>query len=363
VQDLGMRTHGILTANISLPRYRYSTASQQMEFFRQAEAALRRLPGVTAVGVSDTLPPGGTPHEQIFANLAIPGKPRLSGGTGGMVKWRWVTPEYFRALDIQILRGQGFLESQRTSSDHVVILSSLLATRLFGKEDPVGQRIRPGPDRPWCTIVGVAANVKNGGLADDTAPEFYRLRRNIPEDWESPGGAFLVESSLAPEAIAPWIRSQIAAIDPTVPVAIETLSERVGQLADRPRFETALLGFFAFTGLAMAVIGLYGVTSFGVAQRTQEIGVRMALGATRANILRLILVEGMGPVAAGGALGLAIAVAASRMLKSLLFGVGPYDPFSFAAVALLLGVVALAASLVPARTATRVEPVVALRYE
>jgi ABC-type antimicrobial peptide transport system permease subunit len=144
---------------------------------------------------------------------------------------------------------------------------------------------------------------------------------------------------------------------------IETLSESVSKLADRPRFETALLGFFAFCGLLMAVIGLYGVIAFVAAQRTQEIGVRMALGATRADILRLIAGEGVRLVVLGGILGMSAALATAQLLKSLLFNVGPYDPLTYAAVALLLALVALAATLIPARAAMKVEPVVALRYE
>jgi ABC-type antimicrobial peptide transport system permease subunit len=159
------------------------------------------------------------------------------------------------------------------------------------------------------------------------------------------------------------VRSQVAQIDPTVPVEIDPLSDSVSKLADRPRFETALLGFFAFCGLVMAVIGLYGVIAFVAAQRTQEIGVRMALGATRLNILRLIAGEGIRLIVLGGVLGLGAALASSQLLKSLLFNLGPHDPGSYAAVALLLGLAALAATLIPARAAMKVEPVVALRYE
>jgi len=184
----------------------------------------------------------------------------------------------------------------------------------------------------------------------------------VAEDW-NPWSAVTLKTSLPATALAPWARAQIAQIDPTVPVEIETLSDSVSKLADRPRFETALLGFFAFCGLLMAVIGLYGVISFVAAQRTQEIGIRMALGATRMDILRLIAREGVRLIVLGGVVGLGAALAAAKLLKSLLFNVGPHDPASFAAVALLLALVALAATLIPARAAMKVEPVVALRYE
>jgi ABC-type antimicrobial peptide transport system permease subunit len=173
----------------------------------------------------------------------------------------------------------------------------------------------------------------------------------------------VISSILSPQAVAPWVRSQIAGIDSTVPVKIETLDQTVSKLADRPRFETALLGFFAFCGLLLAVIGLYGVISFVAAQRTQEIGVRMALGATRVDILRLIASEGVRLILFGGVVGLVAALATSQLLQAMLFNVAPRDPFIYAAVVLVLGLVALAATLVPARAAMKVEPMVALRYE
>lgn len=220
------------------------------------------------------------------------------------------------------------------------------------------------PDGPWYTVVGIAANVKNSGLGEVDEPEYYKLRRNLVEDWQqAPSAALVVKTSLAPQALEQWIRAQIGAIDPTVPVDVETLDERVGKLADRPRFETALVGFFAFTGLAMAVIGLYGVMAYMAVQRTQEIGVRMALGAGRRDILRLIFAEGLRLVILGGVIGLAAALGVSRVLKSLLFHVGPYDPISYIAVAILLGLVALAATLIPARSAMKTDPIAALRVE
>ena len=182
-QPTGMQTEGVLAAHISLPGYRFTTAQQQMEFFLRAEAALRQLPGVQAVGMSDSLPPGGIHGQQIFSIMAIAGKPYKPGGTGGMVTWRWVTPEYFTALDIPIARGQGFTQDQRTQNERFLVLSSLLASRMFGNENPIGQHVQPVPNGPWYTVLGVAANVKNAGLAGEDEPEFYRLRRSLAEDW------------------------------------------------------------------------------------------------------------------------------------------------------------------------------------
>jgi predicted permease len=367
-QPLGIQTRGIVTASISLNRYRYTTPQAVMQFFLKAEAALRKLPGVTAVGLSDTVPPGGYRRDHIYSIMEVAGRPPMTGTTGGMVAWRWVTPDYFKALDIPIVQGQGFTEEQRTSNEHFMILSRALAERLFAgqnpSQDPIGQRIKPVPVGPWFTVLGVAANVKNSGLGAEDEPEYYQLWRGVAEDWQQPhSAALVVKTTLAPQALAPWIRMQIGGIDPTVPVDVETLDERVGKLADRPRFETALLGFFALTGLSMAVIGLYGVIAYMAAQRTQEIGVRMALGADRADILRLIFAEGLRLVVIGGVVGIVAALAVSRVLKSLLFSVGPHDPVSYITVAILLGLVAMAATLIPARAAMKTDPMAALRVE
>jgi predicted permease len=363
-QPLGLETRGVVTASISLNRYRYATPQSQMEFFLHAEAALRRLPGASVVGLSDSVPPGGFRRDHIYSVMAVEGRAPMTGGTGGMVAWRWVTPDYFRALNIPIVRGQEFTEQQRTSSEHFMLVSSMLASRMFPGQDPVGQRVKPVPNGPWYTVQGVAADAKNAGLDGEDEPEYYQLRRNVADDWQQASSAALVmRTQAAPQALAGWIRAQIAAIDPTVPVDVETLDERVGKLADRPRFETTLLGFFAFTGLMMAVIGLYGVIAYMAVQRRQEIGVRMALGAGRSDILRMILGEGMRLVLLGAVSGLVAALALSRVLKSLLFSVGPYDPTSYVSVALLLGLVALAAALIPARAAMKTDPMAALRVE
>ena len=365
-QNLGLSAHGVLTASIELGQQHYDTGQKQMEFFLQAETALRRLPGVTAVGLSDTLPPAGGHQESILNNLQVAGQTRSNSGTGGMVAWRWVTPEYFRALAIPILAGRDFTDEERLSSGHEIMVSQLLADLLFpgpnAAQQALGQRVQPSPGGPWYTITGVVANVRNSGLAGANEPEYYRLSRNTPDDWRR-SGVLILATSLPTQALAPWVRQQIARIDSTIPVEIQTMNERVGKLADGPRFEAALLAFFALTGLAMAVIGLYGLTSYIAQRRTQEIGVRMALGAGRANILRLIAWEGLRLILLGGVLGIAGAYGVTQVLKNLLFSVDPHDPVTFAAVAVLLALVALVATLIPARAATRVDPMAALRCE
>jgi predicted permease len=362
-QNLGMQTGGVLTANIALSSNRYGSAQKQKDFFTRAQAALRRLPGVSAVAVVDVLPLADR-GQHWYSDIAIAGKPPLPTG-GGILYTRSVTKDYFRALDIPIVRGRAFTEADADSKeDHFLILSSQLAARMFPNEDPIGQRLRPDEGGPYSLVVGIAANVRNGSLTGENLPEYYRLLRNTPDDWDGPGEeTLIVQSALPPATIAPWVRQQIAAIDPTTPVDLETLAAEVSKLADRPRFETALLGFFALTGLLMAVIGLYGVTAYAATQRTQEIGIRMALGASRANILRIVSWEGTRLILLGGALGLASALATAHLLRSMLFSIGPYDPVSFFAVAALLASVALAATLIPARGAMKLDPVAALRYE
>ena len=362
-QALGMDTHGVLTARVALPGFRYDTPQKKMEFYLRAEAALRRLPGVRAVGLSDSVPPGGWNSGGRYSELAVAGRPHPAQGTGGSLVTRLVTPDYFRALNIPFVRGRNFTEEDRTESEYKVVLSSLLAARLFPGEDPIGKRMQTGHDGPWVTVIGVAENVKNSGLTDQDEPEIYSLRLSIPQAWSVTAPVMIIDAVLPPKAVAPWVRSQIAQLDPTVPVETEPLTRTVSKLADRPRFQTALLSFFAFSGLAMAVIGLYGVIAYMTVQRTQEIGVRMALGAGRLDILRLILGEGVRLIAMGSFLGLLSALALSSVMKSLLYSVSPHDPLSFVVVSLLMAFVGLAATLIPARAAMKTDPMEALRTE
>jgi predicted permease len=371
-QQLGMRDDNTLTASITLGEHNYSTPASKMIFFQQLATRLRFGPGVSVVSVSDSLPPADGHGGVRYGEILVSGRPRSTEGAGVVVRDRWVSPEYFRALDIPILRGEGFREEDLSSSDHLVVLSQALAERLFPEENPLGKRLNfdhvGNPDAPWYTIVGVAANVKNGGLTGEEKPEYYLLRRNRVEDWAGLGtwgqtAVVVVRSSLPPAETSRWIRSQVAALDATLPVDIATLQQRVSKLADQPRFQTTLVGFFAAIGLVLAVIGLYGVIAFLVAQRTQEIGVRMALGAGRGDIQRLVMGKSLRLIVCGVVAGLIAALSVSRVLSSLLFGVGSHDPVTFALVTLLLIVVALLATLVPARRAASVNPVEALRAE
>lgn len=364
-QRLGMDTESIVTAGISLGRTAYPTPQSQMAFYQKLERELRYGPGVSAVAMSDSLPPGGHHGDRVYASMAVDDRPRPTGGTGGMIAWRTVSPEYFRALNIPMIEGAGFTEEEVTSTDRFVVLSRRLAARMFPGQDPIGHRVRmlaSASSELSYAIVGVANDVKNSGLGVEDEPEYYALRRYQPDDWNR-SLMIVVKTSLPADVMEGWIRSQVTALDPTVPVSIETLGERVSKLADGPRFQAMLVGFFAAVGLTLAVIGLYGVIAFLVAQRTQEIGVRMALGASRGDILRLVMGESLRLIAWGTVIGLLAGLVASRVLASLLFGVGPHDPAAFVSVTLLLVLVGLVATLIPARFAAKVDPMMALRCE
>ena len=376
-QPLGMRDDNTLTVSITLGEQNYPSAERMMTFFEQLKTRLQYRPGVSLVAIADSLPPAANENGRRYESISIPGRTTSNQGDGalpgdgGLVTFRWVSPDYFGALDIPILQGPGFSDEQLTSSDHLVVLSKALAARLFPGGSAIGERLqfdKQDPRAPLYTVVGVAADVKNGGLAGEDEPEYYLLRRNRAEDWDRNGvwgrtSVIVIRTTLPPDLMAPWLRSQVAALDPALPVDIATLHQRVSKLADTPRFRALLVTCFAVTGLLLAVIGLYGVIAFLVSQRTPEIGVRMALGANRLDILRLVLKTGLRLILAGTFLGLIAALTFSRLLSSLLFSVGPRDPFAYASVTLLLVLVALVATLIPAASAVRVDPTVALRSE
>jgi len=368
---LGMRTSNVLTANLVLGQQRYSQSAQQQAFFEQLEMRLQGVPGVEALAISDSLPPAGVTRTMIYSVIDVEGRPPAAEGTGGMVIWRAVTPGYFSVLGVPIVRGRGFLDSDRNSSENAVILSNALSGRLFQGEEAIGRRIRPGRTGNWLTIVGIAGNVLNAGLNASSDPEYYIPRKHVvpsaPTEQSLSGtsrrASLILRSPMDPEGISQWIRSEVAALDPTLPVALETMPKRVSQLAARPRFNTWLLSLFSVFALCLSALGLYGVMAFLVAQRTPEIGVRMALGATPGIIAKLVLFEAVRWMSVGVAFGLLGSWFAARWLNSLLFRVSARDPLSLGVTLLVLIVVTLAAAWVPSRRAAKVDPMVALRCE
>lgn len=377
-QKLGMTTHGVISVQVDLNWYRYRTSQAYRDFYLRGEAALRSLPGVTNVAITDSLPPDDNSWHQgtRYDAIQVVGQPPPPPAQGDAVIVRNVTPDYFRVLQIPIIAGSNFTEAESNTNAKHFILSKLLADRLFPNGNAVGQRIQfvngnpnDAPDPTIDIIDGVAADVKNAGLGGQESPEYYNLRGRGDTGSPDNGSSwnrhflFLLSSQVPASSIAAAIETRIAAIDPMTPVTVQPLDEMVYRLADRPRFEAALLGFFALTGIVMAIVGLYGLTAYLTAQRTQEIGIRIALGAGRASILRLIAWQGARLIVIGCLIGSAAAIVATQALRSVLYGVSPRDPLSLAVAVLLLAFTALAATLIPARRAIRIDPVDALRCE
>ncbi|WP_109485900.1 ABC transporter permease [Occallatibacter savannae] len=371
LEDLGMETRGVLAVRVPLTAKQYPTMQAYMDFFLRIEATLRSTPGVAAVGISESMPLDldRWRNESRYSEIFADGKAAAPNGTGGTVVVRKVTPDYFKVLRIPIVAGRAFTDDDRNTGSESIILSQLLAARLFPKENAIGKHLQYATFQPYFslgkqvfTVVGVAGNVKNAGLIGQDDPEYYEVRLNRPESWNR-HTVVLIETSLPTVTVEQMVRGRIAQIDANAPVQIERVSTMVNKLADRPRFETALLSFFACTGLVMALIGLYGVVAFMAQQRTREIGIRIAVGANRGDVLRLILSEGVRLIVIGGAIGMCGSLALTRVLESVLFHVGPRDPATFVLVPVMLGIVALGAVLIPARSAMKTDPVKALRWE
>jgi putative ABC transport system permease protein len=363
---LGMETRQVTTASMVLGQQ--LDPDQRRSFFERVESQLRGVPG--SVALTDSLPmsPG---HSTLFATIAVEGRPLPQQGTGGNVLWRIVSPEYFSTLNVPILRGRGFNEADRSSSESPVIISESLAKRLFSGEDALGKRIQPNLAPPWFTVIGIARDVKNGAPAAPSAPEYYFVRKHLADyglgnraTWNGARNAsVIVRSPLDPVAVSDWLRKEIAALDPTLPVEIETMDLHVRHLELEPRFNAFLLTVFAGVGLLLALIGLYGVMAFLVAQRTREIGVRMALGATRGSIVNLVLSQAARWTLLGIVLGVAGSLFATRFIRALLFELPANDYASLVISGLSLLAMAMLAAFIPSRRAARTNPLLALRHE
>jgi predicted permease len=360
-ESLGFQPKRVVTAAFTLNRHRYNSAEKQNAFYAEVERQLAQIPGVSRFALSDTIPPSGGMRGRPFSNMRIAGHPPLPE-QGGMVAFRYVTPGYFRTLGIPILAGRDFDEKERSGTETPLILSQSLAQRMFPAENPLGQRIDLDVSGRWLSVVGVAGDVRNLGLADAPWPEYYRLRMSR-SDALGLSGVALLETPLDAGALERWVRRQMAAIDPALPVTIETIETKVDRLSQRARFLAALIALFAAFGLLLAAIGLYGVLSFLVAQRTREIGVRIALGAAPGQIARMAVHQAGLWTVAGMAAGWAASAALGRIARGALFQVSPFDPLSLAAAALVLAMAAALAAWRPARRAAQVDPAVSLREE
>jgi putative ABC transport system permease protein len=355
----GFRADHLLTTQLLLPRSKAGNDATRIAFFQQLQQRIAALPGVRGVSGDVFLPFTGIAAGTDFTIVGRPAPPR---GQEWVTSVHVVLGNYFRTMEIPLLRGRTFSQAEETEMRHVVVINDTLARRYFPNEDPLGRQIvvfMKEQNVPT-TIIGVVGDVHQQGLDQAPRPTVY---------WPHPELAYpvmtlAVRSAGDPLSLVPPTRSQVASLDPDLPLAeVRTMDQWLGDSVGRARFSAALLGLFAGLALALAAVGIYSVMAYAVTERTHEIGVRMALGANRATVLRMVLGRGALLALAGVALGLAGALGLTRTLESLLYEVKPGDPLTFAAGAGLLVVVALLACYIPAWRATRVDPVVALRQE
>jgi predicted permease len=359
----GYSPHGLLTMRISLTQAVYPDSKNVLAFWRDVQERLSALPGVT----SATLVSGLPPERQLNANdTEIEG---LAPGPDTPIQnvdfWQTAGDGYFETMKIPLIEGRLFDRRDGESAPPAVIINQAMALHFWGNKSPIGKRVRAANQGPWQTIVGVVADVKNAGLDRPAGTELYFPYRQMGTNgFGIRGFSVVLRTNGDAAALSLSATAAIHAIDPALPVAnVRTMDEVLSVAESRPRFLTLLLTLFSLLALLLAAIGIYGLMAYSVAQRTQEIGIRMALGAQPRDVLRLTLESGMGLTLIGVVLGCAAALTLSRAMTSLLFGVSATDPATFAVVALLLAGVAMLACFVPARRATRIDPMVALRYE
>lgn len=354
--DPGFRPEGVLTLEVSLGEDRYPEREQQAQFFREVVEALQNVPGVAAAGAISNPPLSGWSNDN---SIEVEGfdPPR---GFNVFDEMRLVAGQYFETLGIPLLDGELFTGGETGTGAQVVIVSEALAKKYWGEESPIGRRLRLDDDEPWKTVIGVVGDVHHQGLAKPVRPTCYFPHAQHP--WR--GMTLVARAAGEPEAVAGSVRRAAAGIDRSQPFFdVRMMNDFVSENVARPRFQTFLFGAFSMLALTLAAIGIYGVVAYAVGQRTREIGIRMALGASQRAIPWLVARQGVVLVAAGVGLGVGLALALSRLVSSLLFAVSERDPVTFVAVPVLLAIVAFAACYVPARRAARVNPVIALRYE
>ena len=354
--DTGVAVDRVLATRFFLPRASYP-ADRAAGVYSEMIDSVAALPGVEMVAATSVFPFSGVSANVVFT---IDGRPPAAPGELTSANFSAATPAYFRAMDMPIVAGRGFESADRAGSPFVAVVNRAMAERYFPGQNPIGQVIRilgPAPR----TIVGVIADVRQRALHLPAEPEIY-----VPHTQFPTGGMFLVVRSRGdrPEQLAGSVRAAVRAVDRNLPIAaIRTGREILGETLSSRRLSLVLLSIFAAIALALSAIGVYGVLSFTVSQQSREIGIRMALGAAARDVLGLMLWKGLWPVAAGLLIGLGAALGATRVLAAMLFEVRPSDPLTLAGVVALLVTAAFAAVMVPARRATRVDPLTAVRCE
>lgn len=358
--DLGFSPSGLLTVQITLPDARYPEAPEVIGYFQRVLQRVNGLPGVSGAGLVSSLPLSGANSSH---GISFEGKQLPAGEVAHEVDFRSVSPEYFDVMRIPLTQGRAFRASDDAQAPGVVIVDESLASRFWPGESPVGRRLKQGPHEaptPWLTVVGVVKHVQNQGA--DAGSDREQIYYPYPQNPRA-GMTLVVRSATGdPLALAGPVRSQLLAVDREQPVsAVRTMEDWFADSLSRPRFATLLLSTFAAVSLFLVVIGVYGVVATSTAERTREIGIRMAMGAVRTDVLRLVLAGSLAIAAVGLGLGLLASFTAARALGSLLHGVSATDPLVFLAVPLLLAAVILAATLLPALRASRLDPLAALR--
>ncbi len=355
----GFNSENVLTLRIQLSSERYDDRAQRTGFFRDLLARIRTLPGVQSAGAVAFLPLDGLGSATIFS---VVGQPPPPPGQEPVCDVRVVHPGYFRTMGIPLVLGRNFNPTEEVQSANVVIINEALSRQMFPGEDPIGKKliIQMSDENPPDEIIGVVGDVKHFGPETEARPMTYWPHPRFPFPFMS----VVVRTQGDPLSLVGAIRHEVQVMDPAQPIAdVRTMEQLVANSVARPRFNMLLLGVFSAVALLLAAVGIYGVMAYSVAQRTHEIGIRLALGAQRADVVKLIVGSGLALAVGGVALGLAGAFALTRLLSSLLFATAPTDPTTFAGVAVLLMAVALLACWVPARRAMGVDPMVALRYE
>jgi predicted permease len=358
--DPGFRPDGVLTLRVALPDAIYSKPEQVRSFYSGLLSRIQSLPGVQAAGAVSNLPLSGqnSSGTTTIDTQSVPMEDRTPEADQ-----RVVTPDYFKAMGISLVRGRFFEERDTDGAPVVAIVDESLAQAYWPNQDPIGKRVHAGGmegGAPWATVVGVVRHVRNRTLEARSRVEVYWPLNQRPDG----AMALAVLTAGNPMNLVPTIQREVSAIDPDLPVyRVRTMSEVMGDSLQRRRLALILLGSFAGLALLLASVGIYGVTAYGIAQRQVEIGVRMALGADRGQVLRMIMSNGMATIATGLGVGLLLSLPLTYLMKSLLFAVPASDPVALGGAILLLLVAALLAIFIPARKATKVSPMVALRYE
>ena len=358
----GFNPNGVLTMFLQLPATRYAEIPKQTQFRRELLARLNSLPGVQTGMVTD-IPLGGN---HVGHKLVIYGRPPVPKGDEPKVQTLTVMGDYFRVMQIPLRAGRDFTEMDREGQPLVAMVNEELVRQFFPRDNPVGSRIGWAPDigsPRWMTIVGVVGDVKHSGLNQPTDPAVYEPFVQSDERWKR-RMILAIRTDNSSSRLIEEVKAQVWSVDGQIPVSdVQTMDQRMAVSLAQQRFNMLLLGAFAALALILAGVGIYGVMGYTASQRTHEIGIRMALGGQRRDVLRLIAAEGAKLTFVGILIGIVGGLALTRVMAGLLFEVKPADPAIFAAVAILLALVALAACYIPARRATQVDPMVALRYE